>query len=354
MTLDAALRLDDRDVDVSLSVADGETLALLGPNGAGKSSILAALAGLVHPDAGHVTLDGRVLAGDTWVPAHDRDIALLAQDARLFPHLSVLDNVAFGPRARGAGRRGARATGERWLAKVGMTAYAHRRPHELSGGQQQRVAVARALATEPRVLLVDEPLSALDVEAAPDVRDLLRRVLADRTAVLVTHDVVDAALLADRVAVMERGRVVDEGPAARVLGRPRSDFGARFAGLNLVRGVAESGALRMPDGRLLHGLAEEREHPPVPIPDGARLTAVVAPTAVGVHLSPPHGSPRNALTATVTDLEPHGHLVRVRTDTLTADITPGAAAELGLRRGSAVVLSVKATEVHLHVTRTDL
>lgn len=334
-----------RDVAVDLRVGAGETVALLGPNGAGKSTVLAATAGLLRPDRGTVTLGDRTLsdvATRAWVPPHDRHVALLAQDARLFPHLSALDNVAFGPRASGVDRRAATERAAHWLEEVGMTAYARRRPRELSGGQAQKVAIARALATEPAVLLVDEPLAALDVEAAPDVRDLLRRVTHDRTTLVVTHDVLDAALLADRVAVMHEGRVVEEGETGRVLSRPTSDFGARFAGLNLVRGVATDGDLRMPDGRLLHGLAE------TPLADGAPASAVVSPSAVSVHLEPPHGSPRNSLAATVTDLEPHGQLVRVRTDLLSADITPPAVANLRLARGSRVVLSVKATEVHLH------
>ena len=339
------VRVDDRDVGVELTVAAGETVALLGPNGAGKSTVLAAAAGLLRPDVGTIKLGGRVLfdrTAGTWVPPHRRGIALLAQDARLFPHLTALDNVAFGLRAAGASRQEAAERAARWLEEVGMTAYGHRRPRELSGGQAQKVAIARALATEPAVLLVDEPLAALDVEAAPDVRDLLRRVTHDRTTLVVTHDVLDAALLADRVAVMHDGRVVEEGETTRVLSRPTSDFGARFAGLNLVRGVAIDGDLRMPDGRLLHGIAES------PLADGAPAAAVVSPSAVSIHLEAPHGSPRNSLDATVSDLEPHGQLVRVRTDLLSADITPAAVAELGLRRGTRVVLAVKATEVHLH------
>ena len=334
-----------RDVDIDLTVAQGETLALLGPNGAGKSTVLAAAAGLLRPDTGTVRLGDRTLSDrqtHTWVPPHARRIALLAQDARLFPHLSALDNVAFGPRSEGQPRRTAHESAARWLEEVGMTAYASRRPHELSGGQAQKVAIARALATEPAALLIDEPLAALDVEVAPDVRDLLRRVTHDRTTILVTHDVLDAALLADRVAVMRGGRVVEEGETSRVLSRPTSDFGARFAGLNLVRGVAHDNALRMPDGRLLHGVTD------APLTEGEPAAAVVAPSAVSVHLEPPHGSPRNALDATVADLEPHGPTVRVRTDVLSADITPAAVAELRLARGDRVVLSVKATEVHLH------
>ena len=347
MRLTADITVEHRDVAVDLVVEDGETLALLGPNGSGKSTVLAALAGLLPP-AGRVALGGRTLsdtADHTWVAPHERGIALLAQEARLFPHLDARDNVAFGPRARGLRRAQASSAAAHWLDEVGMTAYAGRRPHELSGGQQQRVAIARALATEPAVLLVDEPLSALDAESAPEVRDLLRRVLADRTTVLVTHEVLDAALLADRVCVMDRGRIVDSGETTRVLSRPRSDFGARFAGLNLVRGLAVGSAVRLADGRLLHGLAES------PLTEGRAVAAVVAPSAVSVHLSHPHGSPRNSLDAVVVELEPHGHLVRVRTDLLGADITPAAVAELGLRRGSAVVLAVKATEVHLHPSR---
>ncbi|EAP97320.1 ModC [Janibacter sp. HTCC2649] len=344
-TFEIDLTVAHRDVDVRVRVEQGETLALLGPNGAGKSTILAAAAGLLRPDTGTVRLGNRVLsdrATNTWVPPHARGIALLAQEARLFPHLSALDNVAFGPRATGTARRTAAERAATWLEKVGMAAYADRRPHELSGGQGQKVAIARALATEPAVLLIDEPLSALDVEVAPDVRDLLRRVTHDRTTILVTHDVLDAALLADRVAVIHGGRVVEEGETARVLSRPTSDFGARFAGLNLLRGLSADGALRMPDGRLLHGIADQ------PLGEGEPVAAVVAPSAVSVHLEAPHGSPRNSLDATVVDLEPHGHLVRVRTDVLSADITPAAVADLRLTRGDRIVLAVKATEVHLH------
>ena len=344
--LHLTLTVARRDVEVDLTVADGETLALLGPNGSGKSTVLGAAAGLIRPDTGTVRL-GRCTLSDhdarTWVPPHARSIALLAQEARLFPHLNALDNVAFGPRSQGQPKRTAHDAAAEWLEKVGMTAYARRRPHQLSGGQAQKVAIARALASEPAVLLIDEPLSALDVEVAPDVRDLLRRVTHGRTTILVTHDVLDAALLADRVAVMHAGRVVEHGETARVLSRPTSDFGARFAGLNLVRGTADHGSLRMPDGRLLHGIAESDLGE-----EAGPIAAVVAPSAVSVHLEAPHGSPRNSLTATVVDLEPHGPVVRVRTDLLSADITPAAVAELRLARGDRVVLAVKATEVHLH------
>ena len=238
MSLTCTARVADRDLDVSVIVEAGETLALLGPNGAGKSTLLSVVAGLLRPDSGHVELAGRRLTDDrTWVAPHRRRVALLAQQPLLFPHLSVLDNVAFGPRAQGVGRREAARVAQTWLERLDLSGFADRRPAELSGGQAQRVAVARALATDPDVLLLDEPLAALDVSVAPDVRETLRRVLADRTAVVVTHDVVDAALLADRIAVLDQGRVVESGPAAQVLARPRSSFAARIAGLNLVRGT---------------------------------------------------------------------------------------------------------------------
>ncbi|MEO6606545.1 MAG: ATP-binding cassette domain-containing protein, partial [Aeromicrobium sp.] len=199
MSLYLEATLNDRDVQVSLDVDDGETVAILGPNGAGKSSVLEAIAGILRPDAGRATLDDDVLFGDgLWKPAHSRGTALLAQDALLFPHLTVLDNVAFGPRSAGQTRSQSRTAAQLWLAEVDATDLADRKPSELSGGQAQRIGVARALAAEPRLLLLDEPMAALDITVVPAMRQVLKRVLAGRTAIIVTHDVLDAALLADR------------------------------------------------------------------------------------------------------------------------------------------------------------
>ena len=337
-------RVDDRDVDIAFEVAEGETLALLGPNGAGKSTTLDLLGGLLRPDSGRVVLDGRVLTGEgRWVAPHARRTVLLAQEPLLFPHLDVIDNVAFGPRSRGAGRRESRAVAERWLAEVDATALAARRPAQLSGGQAQRVAVARALATDPRLLLLDEPMAALDVSAAPALRQLLRTVLADRTTVIVTHHVLDALLLADRVVVLDGGRVVEQGPADVVLSRPRSAFAARFAGLNLASGTATHDGLVRADGSVLHGIPGE----PAPR-DGQPAVAVFRPSAVAVHREPPGGSPRNALAVRVSELEPLGDVVRVRADGLAADVTLAAAAELGLAPGLEVTFVVKATEVDVY------
>jgi molybdate transport system ATP-binding protein len=338
----------ERGVDVSLEVASGETLALLGPNGAGKSTLLAVAAGLLRPDSGRVLLDGTELTGpDTWVAPHARRTALLAQDPLLFPHLSALENVAFGPRSAGVVRREARERARRWLDEVGAGDLADRRPGELSGGQAQRVAVARALAAEPRVLLLDEPMAALDVAVRPALRQTLRRVLADRTVVLVTHDALDALLLADRVAVVEEGRVVEEGPTQAVLTRPRSAFAARVAGLNAVRGTWQDGVLLgrhvTPEPIEVRGLTTD----PAPA-SGDAVVAVFRPSAVAVYRQLPDGSPRNVIATTVTDLEPLGDRVRVHAGGLAADVTPVAAAELDLVPGRSVVFSIKATEVAIY------
>lgn len=344
MSLVVDVRVADRDVEVAFEVAAGETVAILGPNGAGKSTTLDVLGGLLRPDSGRVVLDGEELTGDgRWVAPHARRTALLAQDPLLFPHLSVLENVAFGPRSRGEGRAAARASAATWLAEVDATDLADRRPARLSGGQAQRVAVARALAADPRLLLLDEPMAALDIAVAPALRQLLRTVLADRTAVVVTHHVLDALLLADRVVVLDGGRVVEQGPAGVVLSRPRSAFAARFAGLNLIGGVATPDGVRRPDGSVLHGTPAD----PAPA-GGSEAVAVFRPSAVAVHREPPGGSPRNVLAVRVDELEPLGDVVRVRAGDLAADVTVAAVAELGLAPGEEVSFVVKATEVDVY------
>lgn len=344
MSLEVDVKVAHRDVEVAFEVAAGETVAILGPNGAGKSTTLDVLGGLLRPDSGRVVLDGDVLTGDgRWVAPHARRTALLAQDPLLFPHLSVLENVAFGPRSRGAGRAAARARATTWLAEVDAAELADRRPAQLSGGQAQRVAIARALAADPRLLLLDEPMSALDIAVAPALRQLLRTVLADRTAVIVTHHVLDALLLADRVVVLDGGRVVEDGPAGVVLSRPRSAFAARFAGLNLVSGVATPDGVRRPDGSVLHGTPAD----PAPAA-GSEAVAVFRPSAVAVHREPPGGSPRNVLAVRVDELEPLGDVVRVRAGDLAADVTVAAVADLGLAPGQEVSFVVKATEVDVH------
>ncbi len=346
MTLELAATVADRGLDVTFEVATGETVALLGRNGAGKSTALDVAAGQLRPDHGRVVLDGRPLtdtARRVAVPPHRRGIALLAQEPLLFPHLSVRENVAFGPRSSGLPRGEAYRGADRWLAEVEAPDLADRRATELSGGQAQRVAVARALAADPRLFLFDEPMAALDVSVRPALRQMLRRVLADRTAVLVTHDVLDALLLADRVIVLDEGRVVEDGPCREVLARPRSAFAAELAGLNLLTGTWAGDHVRLEDGTSVYGLAAG----PAPEP-GAPVVATFRPHAVAVYRESTSGSPRNTFAVRISDLEPSGELVRVRGDGLSADVTPYAAADLDLAPGLAVTFTVKATEVSVY------
>jgi molybdate transport system ATP-binding protein len=351
MTLQFAAAIPERGLDVTFSLADGEAVALLGPNGAGKSTILDVAAGLLRPRQGRVVLDGRMLtsvdggAAGTWVPPHRREVALLAQDPLLFPHLTVLENVAFGPRSRGAQRRTAREAARHWLEQVNALEFADRRPAELSGGQAQRVAVARALAADPHLLLLDEPMAALDVAVTPALRQTLRRVLSGRAAIVVTHNVLDALLLTDRVIVVDDGAIVEDGPCADVLAQPRSAFAARLAGLNMIRGVWGDRAVQTDAGFHVAGQVSG----PSPTEGGA-VVAVFRPNAVSVFDRAPGGSPRNALPVVVTSLEPHGDQIRLHAGNLSADITAVAAAELDLAPGSRVLFVVKATEVAVYST----
>ena len=232
------------------------------------------------------------------------------------------------------------------LTEVDAAQFAARRPGQLSGGQAQRVALARALASQPELLLLDEPLSAVDIEYAPALRSLLQTVLADRVALIVTHQVIDALMLADQVVVLDAGLLVEQGPTREVLTRPRSTFAARLAGLNLVTGTVTASGLLADDGTELSG---RHGYPAA----GTAAVAVFTPAAVSVYVDPPKGSPRNVIPDRVEGVEPHGTLVRVRgASGLAADITPAAAVELGLHTGAQVWFVVKATEVAIYPQHT--
>ncbi|MBF4571221.1 ABC transporter ATP-binding protein [Herbiconiux sp. VKM Ac-1786] len=336
----------ERDVSVSLEVGPGETIAVLGPNGSGKSTVLDVIAGLLRPDRGHARLDARRLfdVGGTgrghWLPPHARGVSMLAQDALLFPHLSVRDNVAFGPRSRGRSRAEAGARAAEWLERVDAAELADRRPAQLSGGQAQRIAVARALAADPALLLLDEPMAALDVSVAPALRRTLRTVLAGRSTIIVTHDVLDAFTLADRVVVLDAGRVVDSGPTAAVLERPRTPFAAGLTGVNLLTGVAEGAAVVLTsDGHRLAVRPVERLRP------GSAVAVSLRPAAVSAaREQPPGASGRTTVPGRVTDVEPRGDTVRVRAGTLAADVSPRDAAELDLAPGVTVWFSFAADD----------
>ncbi|MGZ4530403.1 MAG: sulfate/molybdate ABC transporter ATP-binding protein [Mycobacterium sp.] len=349
----------DRHLDVEFSVSAGEVLAVLGPNGAGKSTALHVVAGLVHPDEGLVRLGDRVLtdtAAGVNVATHDRRVGLLLQDPLLFPHLSVAANVAFGPHSRHGMFRSTGSAGKaaalRWLREVDAERFADRRPRQLSGGQAQRVAIARALAAEPEVLLLDEPLTGLDVGAAAAIRAVLRAAVA-RTGcavILITHDLLDVFTLADRVLVLESGKVSEVGPVAEVLTAPRSHFGARIAGINLVDGtVGSDGSLRTGAGSRWHAA------PGGQFTAGEHAVAVFSPAAVAVYREEPHGSPRNTVEVTVAELDIRGSAVLVRASEqpggapgLTAEITVDAARELRITPGERVWFSIKAHEVAMY------
>jgi molybdate transport system ATP-binding protein len=350
LTLDAVVRVrrGGFELHTQVRVAAGRVLAVVGPNGAGKTSLLRALAGLEPLLAGRVALGGAVLedaAAGVRVPPERRPVGYVFQDYRLFPHLSALDNVAFGLRATGAGRAAARAAAAPWLERVGLAGLAHQRPAALSGGQAQRVALARALVTRPGLLLLDEPLSALDAGTRATLRSELRRLVAEYEGccLTVTHDPLDALVLADTIAVLEGGRVVQSGTPTEVARHPRTEYVARLVGLNLHRGTAE----RATSGGTVIRLAGGGELATSEAVSGPALAAF-PPTAVAIYRSRPDGSPRNCWPATVADLEPHGGTIRVRLtgppDAL-ADVTPAAVAELGLAPGQPVWASVKAVEV---------
>ncbi len=348
MSLDASIQLTigPLNLEMEVTIDEGEVVALLGPNGAGKTTLLRAVAGLVPFRSGHVRLDGKVLedtATGEYVPTERRPIGFVFQDYLLFPHLSVLENVAFGLRSRGTSRQAAVEIAMRWLDRVGLKSYAGSKPAELSGGQRQRVALARALAPDPRLLLLDEPLAALDVTTRADVRRDLKRHLDSFEGIrlVVTHDPIEAVALADRLIVMENGRLVQSGTPAEVTEHPRSQYVADLVGVNLLRGEADHGSVRLPSGQVLAAAGAEL---------GA-VFAVVHPRAVAIHRTHPEGSPRNVWPGRASNIELLGNRVRVRIDgevPMVAEVTPAALKELNLVEGGDVWLSFKSTDVAVY------
>ena len=225
MSLVAAVAVPGR-VELELTVTPGRTLALLGPNGAGKSTTLQALAGLVDYE-GTVRVGDRTLDG---VEPEHRRVGYVFQEYLLFPHLTVLENVAFGARAQGRGRAASRATAGEWMQRLGIADLAARRPPQLSGGQAQRVALARALASGPEVLLLDEPLAALDVEVRDEVREELARHIKEwgGLTIVVTHSFDDVTALADEVIVLEKGRPTQRGAVRSLVAEPATSYVRRL------------------------------------------------------------------------------------------------------------------------------
>ena len=389
------------ELDARLRVAPGETAALLGPNGAGKSTLVAALAGLLPLSDGSIQLAGRMLddpVAGVFVPPEQRRIGVVFQDLVLFEHLSALDNVAFGLTAQGTRRTEARQRAQVWLDAMDLGDLHHRRPRALSGGQRQRVALARALACEPDLLVADEPLGSLDVTA----RNRLRRNLAahltsgrDRVEptgappgtgaaataergnsvrsalpplaagamprLLITHDPTDAFVLADRVHILEHGRITQSGTPDQLRRAPATDYAADLSGINLVRGTARNGEVTVvPNGAASASAGATTagasgRHPPFTLHAAdttvhGPVLATIHPRAIALHRERPSGSPRNVWRTTAEAVEPLGDITRVLLGSplqLTADITPGAAHELLIRPGTSLWVSVKATEVEL-------
>ncbi len=341
-------------VDVRLDVDAGQVVAVLGPNGAGKSTMLRVLAGLHPLSSGFVRLGDRVIedpADGVRMPAQLRGVGLVPQESLLFPHLRVRDQVAFGPRNQGADRTHARREADEWLERTALTELADRRPSELSGGQARRVAIARALATRPALLLLDEPLAALDVRAVLELRTFLRRHLADVgvPTVLVTHDALDAMVLGDSLVVLDRGRVEQKGSPGDVATHPRSAHVAAMVGLNLARGLSSGHVVTLT--------------PDPADPDPYEVQVVTAseqqgdvfccfpPNAVSVHASRPESSARNVWPGEIAGMTPHGDVVRLEVTgplPVLADVTPAAVADLGLVPGAQTWVSVKATEVQVY------
>jgi molybdate transport system ATP-binding protein len=344
LVVDGSVRLAEFELAVSISAEPGEVLAVLGPNGAGKSTLLRVISGLLALDSGVVRLGDDVLhdpARRVFVEPQHRRVGVVFQDHRLFPHLRVLDNVAFGPRARGVHRGPARDAARTWLARLGLADLGRRYPRQLSGGQAQRVALARALACEPAALLLDEPLAALDVQTRAEVQGELCEHLGGYPGptILVTHDPIEALLLASRIVVLERGLVVQSGTPAEITSRPLTRYVARLVGMNLYVGTASGDVVTLEGGATL--VASDTP--------GGRVLAALRPSAITVLTEAPHGSSaRNVWPATITSLAPLGDRIRLsahgRLDA-TVDVTAAAVAELGLAPGRPVWLSAKATDV---------
>jgi molybdate transport system ATP-binding protein len=348
LVVDAEVRRGSFLLAVSFTAAPGQVLGLLGPNGAGKSTLLGAVAGLTPVSAGRITLAEQVWddadAGN-FVEASGRPVGFVFQNYRLFPHLTVAENVAFSPRARGMGRQAAGSMASHWLDRLRLTDLADRKPDQLSGGQAQRVALARALAGQPALLLLDEPLSALDAGTRLDVQAELKRHLADFAGpcLLVTHDTLEALVLADQLIVLEGGRIVQQGTPAHIARQPATGYVAKLVGLNLYAGHANGSEVVLNEGGTFV-VPDQGQH-------GDVLVAV-RPSAVVVSSQRPQpSSARNTWPGKVTGLTLLADRVRLTLEGqpgALVDVTPAAVAELSLDPGSRVWLTVKATDLEVY------
>ena len=328
-------------VDIDLSVGNGETVVVIGPNGAGKSTLLRAVAGLVALDHGRLVCDDVVWddpVSGAFVGPEDRRVGMVFQSHALIPHLDARANVAFGLRARGVPRAVAMSTADDWLSRMGVAELASLLPRQLSGGQSQRVAMARALAVDPTMLLLDEPMSALDVPSRSAMRELLVEP-AGTARIIVTHDPIDALTLADRVVVVESGTVVQAGRPSELIEAPRSTYVAEILGVNPLRGALDGNRLDVGGMTLTVGAHTA--------PDG-EVIAIVRPRSISLHRQRPEGSPRNVWLTRIGGIDRGPDRVRVRLVeplAVTVEVTPAGLDDLGLGIGDEVWASVKASEI---------
>ena len=326
---------------LKLAVEHGEFLTLLGPSGCGKTTILRMIAGFETPDEGEILLDGETI---THRPASKRPMGMVFQSYALFPHLTAKENIAFGMKIQKVPKEQIKKRCAELLELVGLPEMARRYPHQLSGGQQQRIALARALAVEPKVLLLDEPLSALDAKVRVSLRNEIRRIQQQlkMTAIYVTHDQEEALAISDRIAVMSRGQIEQLDRPEEIYSNPRTEFAATFVGSsNQFRATLTSAA----EGVCQAGNQILRVEPKPELYDGAAVLVVVRPEEVSIHEAGNHHhieKKHNAIAGTIdlrTFLGPFTRfLVRVGEDTiLTADVPSQYARGYGV--GQEVVLS---------------
>ncbi len=342
LDLDFALPLRPFRLELALTVGR-ETVALVGPSGAGKTSILRAVAGLARPERGRIALDGRVLfdaAAKIDRPPEERRVGYVFQEYALFPHMTVKQNVAYA-----GGERAAET-----IDRLGITALAQAYPGELSGGERQRVGLARALARDPGVLLLDEPMSALDTHTRSSVRAELKRTLdhLDLPVLLVTHDFQDAAVLANRVGVLVDGRLLQVGSPGELIAAPTDAFVASFTGANILVGIARRAAgglteVTLEDGSTLYSV-DEAEGP---------ASVAVYPWEISIAREPPDDSSLNHVRRPITSLVRVGNRARVQVGPLVGEVTTASVERLGLREGDTVVASFKAAATHLVARNMD-
>lgn len=336
---------DGFSLHVKLDLPPRRTAALLGPNGAGKSTTVRALAGLTNIDRGRIELNGRLLNDPerhVAVPPEGRRVGLMFQNYALFEHMTVEDNIAFGPRSRGLKTEAARLAAAEWTHAFDLASLASRKASDLSGGQAQRVAMARTMAANPEMILLDEPLAALDIETRATVRRALAKNLSmfDGPRLLITHEPAEAFLLADDIYVIEDGQITQTGTAADIRQRPATPYVAALAGSNFLTGMVHRGAISVDNSDLKLRTSDTSQR-------GA-VIVTIHPNAVALHPAQPVGSPRNTWPAVVESIEVLGDVARVYLGAplpLAADVTPGAVSQLNLSAGSPIWVAIKATEV---------